>query len=103
MTETERSLLDAVLENPDDDLPRLIYADWLDENGDAKRAEFIRAQITISQVNASNEYESPVFTSAVKSIIRFTPQDYNRWIYHDFAEWNGIDGPTTTNTMLDKV
>lgn len=30
---------------PDDDAPRLIYADWLDDHGEADRAEFIRAQI----------------------------------------------------------
>jgi uncharacterized protein (TIGR02996 family) len=35
----------AVLAEPDEDTPRLIYADWLDENGQAERAEFIRAQI----------------------------------------------------------
>src|SRR5437660_4410728 len=38
-------LLQAVLEAPDDDAPRLIYADWLEEHGDADRAEFIRVQI----------------------------------------------------------
>src|SRR5262245_24225920 len=46
MTERE-ALLRAVCENPDDDLPRLVFADWLDENGDeAARAwaEFIRLQ-----------------------------------------------------------
>ena len=40
--------LRAICENPDDDAPRLIYADWLDENGDSERAEFIRLQIGIS-------------------------------------------------------
>src|SRR5689334_24640555 len=38
-------LLRAVCESPDDDLPRLAYADWCDENGRPERAEFIRAQI----------------------------------------------------------
>jgi uncharacterized protein (TIGR02996 family) len=42
------ALLAAVCAAPDDDLPRLVYADWLDENGDADRAEFIRTQITIA-------------------------------------------------------
>ncbi len=37
--------LDAIHAAPDDDTPRLIYADWLDENGDPDRAEFIRLQI----------------------------------------------------------
>ena len=37
--------LEAILAHPDDDAPRLVYADWLDEHGDAERAEFIRVQI----------------------------------------------------------
>lgn len=34
---------------PDDDAPRLVYADWLQENGDESRAEFIRAQIAVAR------------------------------------------------------
>jgi uncharacterized protein (TIGR02996 family) len=42
--------LRAILERPDDDLPRLIYADWLDEHGDPARAEFIRTQIELARL-----------------------------------------------------
>src|SRR5262249_19683904 len=38
-------LLEAIRRRPDDDLVRLVYADWLDDNGDPARAEFIRVQI----------------------------------------------------------
>lgn len=38
-----RALLDAVLAAPDDDGPRLVYADWLLERGDP-RGEFIQLQ-----------------------------------------------------------
>lgn len=38
-------LLKAVVASPDDDLPRLVAADWLDEHGEPERAEFIRVQI----------------------------------------------------------
>jgi uncharacterized protein (TIGR02996 family) len=38
------SLLAVILANPDDDTPRLVYADWLQEHGDEDRAEFIRFQ-----------------------------------------------------------
>jgi uncharacterized protein (TIGR02996 family) len=38
------SFLAAIVRRPDDDLPRLIYADYLDERGQAARAEFIRLQ-----------------------------------------------------------
>lgn len=38
-------LLKAVVASPDDDLPRLVAADWLDEHDEPERAEFIRVQI----------------------------------------------------------
>lgn len=38
------ALLAAILANPEEDTPRLVYADWLQENGDEARAEFIRVQ-----------------------------------------------------------
>jgi uncharacterized protein (TIGR02996 family) len=41
----EQALFQTILEHPDDDAPRLVYADWLEEHGDAERAEFIRTQI----------------------------------------------------------
>ena len=43
------ALLAAILAHPDEDTPRLAYADYLDEHGDAPRAEFIRAQIELAQ------------------------------------------------------
>jgi uncharacterized protein (TIGR02996 family) len=30
------AFLQAIIERPDDDAPRLIYADWLDERGDPR-------------------------------------------------------------------
>jgi uncharacterized protein (TIGR02996 family) len=44
MNERE-ALLKAVCENPYDDAPRLVFADWLQEHGEEERAEFIRVQI----------------------------------------------------------
>jgi uncharacterized protein (TIGR02996 family) len=41
----EAALLKAVCRAPADDLPRLVYADWLEEHGREERAEFIRLQI----------------------------------------------------------
>lgn len=42
---TREALIAAVAAAPDDDLPRLVAADWFEENGDPERAEFIRLQI----------------------------------------------------------
>ncbi|HJZ93342.1 MAG TPA: TIGR02996 domain-containing protein [Gemmataceae bacterium] len=42
-------LLRAICETPDDDAPRLVYADWLEEHGDADRAEFIRMHVQLAR------------------------------------------------------
>src|SRR5436190_21672658 len=42
-------LLQAILDSPDDDTPRLVYADWLDEQGETLRAEWIRLQCRLAQ------------------------------------------------------
>ncbi len=45
------AFLQEILAHPDDDAPRLIFADWLEEQGDASsiaRAEFIRVQCALA-------------------------------------------------------
>lgn len=41
---TDSGFLQDVQQDPDNDAPRLIYADWLEENGNSERAELIRLQ-----------------------------------------------------------
>lgn len=36
--------LKTIIANPEDDIPRLVFADWLEEHGQTDRAEFIRLQ-----------------------------------------------------------
>jgi uncharacterized protein (TIGR02996 family) len=48
MTERE-AFIAAILAAPDDDLPRLVYADWLEEQGEVERAEFIRVQCELAK------------------------------------------------------
>jgi uncharacterized protein (TIGR02996 family) len=43
------ALLNAIAAHPEEDTPRLMFADWLDEHGHPVRAEFIRVQIAIAQ------------------------------------------------------
>ena len=49
-----QALLRAVIDSPDDDAPRLVYADWLDEHGqteaDRARAAFIRLQVEAARL-----------------------------------------------------
>lgn len=48
-------LLQAIRETPDDDTPRLILSDWLDENGEAERAELIRIQCLLARLPTDHE------------------------------------------------
>ena len=49
-----QALLAAVCANPDDDTPRLVFADWLEENGEPERAEFIRLQVEQADVSRTS-------------------------------------------------
>jgi uncharacterized protein (TIGR02996 family) len=52
----EDAFLDDIAKQPDDDAVRLIYADWLQDQGDpvrAARGEFIRAQIECERLQGS--------------------------------------------------
>lgn len=49
MTERDKFYA-AVAERWWDPLPRLVFADWLDENGDPDRAEFIRVQCRLAEI-----------------------------------------------------
>jgi uncharacterized protein (TIGR02996 family) len=44
----EEGFFRAMAAQPEDDLVRLVYADWLEENGRAERAHFIRAQMALA-------------------------------------------------------
>src|SRR5437588_361311 len=55
MTSDERGLIDAIRDDPDDESARLVYADWLEENGQAERAEFVRLQLARAAGEATEE------------------------------------------------
>jgi uncharacterized protein (TIGR02996 family) len=71
------ALLRAICDAPDDDAPRLIYADWLDEHGDPRQAEFIRVQIELAQV-PEPERESHPLAARQMELWR----DLRKWRFH---------------------
>lgn len=70
---SDADFIRAVLARPDDDAPRLIYADWLDEQGQSEHAEFIRVQCAIAKMERD---AGPEFWRAVEE--RGTECDWNR-------------------------
>jgi uncharacterized protein (TIGR02996 family) len=55
MNSTEAGLLQAIAAEPEDDTHRLVYADWLDDNGQPERGEFIRLHIRWCQRDADSK------------------------------------------------
>lgn len=57
-SQEEQSFLTVIVANPDDDTPRLVFADWLDERGtddDRARAALIRAQCRLEYLPTGRE------------------------------------------------
>jgi uncharacterized protein (TIGR02996 family) len=48
--------LETIRLDPDSDLPRLIFADWLEEHGDIDRAEFIRVQCEMARLQPREKH-----------------------------------------------
>jgi uncharacterized protein (TIGR02996 family) len=48
------AFLAAIRARPNDDLPRLVFADWLDDHGENARAEFIRLQCELARAPEPN-------------------------------------------------
>lgn len=46
-----QALLAAICADPDDDTPRLVFADWLQDQGEVERAEFIRVQCEFTRLD----------------------------------------------------
>jgi uncharacterized protein (TIGR02996 family) len=54
MNERER-LVRAAAEEPSDDAPRLVLADWLEEHGEAERAAFLRTGVELARLDEADE------------------------------------------------
>jgi uncharacterized protein (TIGR02996 family) len=59
MTDND-ALLHAILDDPDDDGPRLVYADWLEEHGEQARAEFIRVECQLHRLLVGSPNRDPL-------------------------------------------
>src|SRR5262245_24736947 len=71
----EEMFLRDIHERPDEDGPRLILADWLEDNGDPDRAEFIRLQCRLARGVAD-----PAQAVAEQRVAELLVQHERRWL-----------------------
>jgi uncharacterized protein (TIGR02996 family) len=99
------AFLQAILEAPDDDAPRLVYADWLEDNGQAERAALIRVQCELAGMDA-DEPRSPHRLGELKARGQELLSEHGKewagrlpglvetWAFRrGFVEWVRLDAP----------
>jgi len=76
------ALVRSVLATPADDAPRLIYADWLDEQGRAEDAEFIRVQVELARLGFDGAFhtdEHGGLRHVPEQVVRLTERQLELW------------------------
>ncbi|MBN9121098.1 MAG: TIGR02996 domain-containing protein [Planctomycetes bacterium] len=67
------ALLTAIGEHPEEDTPRLMYADWLEESGQSERADFVRTQVGVARPGLSAADRYPFVRKNVHYLTNFVP------------------------------
>jgi len=74
------ALYRAIMDAPDDDAPRLVYADWLEEHGRPKRAEFIRLQCELSSIIMGTQAAFARYVAIQKRCWALFNANQGRWL-----------------------
>jgi uncharacterized protein (TIGR02996 family) len=100
------AFLQAIIENPADDLPRLVLCDWLDELGETDRSEFIRVQLELAKYPDDYKVEVPPIQQGrnenTPEELRFVHLLRRQWELWDAGLWSVYrDGlPCGVHVML---
>jgi uncharacterized protein (TIGR02996 family) len=97
----EGAFLRAICENPDEDTPRLVFADWLDEHDRPERAELIRVQCERARELGARERRTHLLKRSMQLIQEFGQGWYNR-DWPDAGE-NAVTGYTFDRGFVDTV
>ena len=83
------AFLRAIFDAPDDDTPRLVYADFLQENGEDVRAELIRVQCDLARLDDDCE---PDRWAAL--------EERNQWLSQSAIPWDEV--PTGNGVTFNR-
>ncbi len=98
MASQESLLRQAILERPGDDTPRLIYADWLEEQGDP-RAEFVRIQCEIAGVAPEDDRLTPM----IHRMNELESEFGREWRIQDLGEKNAGINARFVRGFVDEI
>src|SRR5262245_41398238 len=96
------AFLRTIRERPDDDGPRLVYADWLEEHGDP-RGEFIRIQCELAKLPPWDP-RRPALEEREADLLAVHDYDWlgrpKRWVTHWEFKRGFVDRFTVTHPTL---
>jgi uncharacterized protein (TIGR02996 family) len=90
--------LQAIIENPDDDVHRLVYADWLEEQRQPERAQFIRLQCELAKLPEGDPRRTILEAQEKESLgkyeeewLRPLREQINHWVFYRGMLGVGVD------------
>ncbi len=100
---SHEAFLAEIIANPDDDTPRLIYADWLEDQGD-HRAEFIRIQCEHASLPL-NDPRGDALLERENQLLNLYGREWSKQIqkYSQFVVFNRGFVETVTMRLSDAV
>jgi uncharacterized protein (TIGR02996 family) len=96
----DEAFIRAIRAHPDDDLPRLVYADFLDERGDSARAEFVRVQIELARLRPGDRGPRKALEARERALLAAHHERWEASVRADAEEWRfdrGFIGQITTS------
>lgn len=91
------AFLKAIFAAPDDDLPRLVFADWLDERGESEGAERIRRECHEQSVNRGFAVNGVI---EVPVPLLSDPVSFRRTAVAEHPEWYGTSRLTVIGGLI---
>ena len=99
----DEAFLEDICAHPDDDATRLIYADWLDDRGDAARAEFIRVQVERRKKGAEDGQYRDLLTRE-EALIQENEAEWRAELPAlDGVNWEGFSGGFVEAVFVNSV
>src|SRR5262245_8205768 len=91
------ALIRSILAAPADDAPRLVYADWLEEQGRPEDAEFVRVQVELARLGFDG-----AFHTDEQGQLRQVPAEVERLMQRQMELWaDGHGRPDLPAQMAD--
>ena len=95
------AFLRVILENPEEDTPRLIFADWLQEQGDETRAEFIRLQCELARGVENEELNRELEARSQAFLLAHQVEWQNELPGWDGVKWETFERGFVSSVRVD--